>query len=274
MSVVCAEGPKLEIIKPGREAHTLLERAFFYGLMKITELFKEKNINYSLYGGTSYQLLFTYALMKQQGKNCLEEVVNLSEYLRPTSDFDFIFSEDVRKNIFEIISELAPEKCLEESFGREAYSLKVVRVGEKRLVIDVIGVTERKISDVNIWVNLTYYLKEDDWHKEMLEEENQLKISLKYDKEGLLKLTDVKVSKPEYTAVGKLLRLNKEKDIFDLLTALQLLEIDIKKIDCLLRKERKKLKGEKLERINEILRALNGGKKGIEKYLNSLAISH
>ena len=274
MSVVCAEEPKLEIIKPGREAHTLLERAFFYGLMKITELFKEKNINYSLYGGTSYQLLFADALMKQQGKNCLEEVVNLSESLRPTSDLDFIFSKDVRKNILEIISELAPEKCLEESSDNEAYSLKVTRVGEKRLTIDVIGVTEKEISKAEISVNLNYYIGEKDWHKEMLEEENQMEISLKYDKEGLLYLDNIKVSRPEYTAVGKLLRLNKEKDIFDLLTALQLLEIDIKKIDCLLRKERKKLRGEKLERTNKILRALNRGKKGIENYLNSLRASH
>jgi len=80
--------------KAGREAYTILDKPFFYGLGRVSSALENAEVKHALYGGCGLQAHFAAKIARSKSINRFPK---LRGYVRPTSDYDFAVEKKVRK---------------------------------------------------------------------------------------------------------------------------------------------------------------------------------
>jgi hypothetical protein len=242
----------MNLDKPGRESHTLLDKGFFYGLGSVASALASQH--YALYGGASLQAYFCDKLTNGASIDTQREA--LVKLLRPTSDFDLTYPEGV--DLGKLLGEHDNTKVQYETLSNlEEYELRIGRNGTKRLRI---GVTCESTEQPKRTEQFFVTCHNDDFaHPEMMREAK--KLHLLYDPLQL----GVRVAPVEYTIAGKFARLSLHRDVPDLVNALTLLDVDLKKVEHLLAR-RRKVEDHVAQILTEVRKA-NGDKKYLIRYL-------
>ena len=195
------------LAKPGREAYTLLDKGFLYGLGWISKALTGKGVEQALYGGTSMQAYFCKALAREKS---IGEEGSIVHVLRKTGDYDLAVSEDFEgQTALGTLRNIGPTV---EEVGGEIYFARFGRIGEKRTMLEVERTTDGGEDSTNVWV--TFY--NEPRHVIMAKDATDMKITNK-PVEAIFRIAPI-----EDTMAGKLIRLNPDRDIPDLLHALSL----------------------------------------------------
>lgn len=243
------------IAKPGREAHTLLDKGFLYGLGWISKALTNNDVAHALYGGTSMQAYFCKAL---SGEKSIDGDPS-SSALRETGDYDLAVSKDFSgKKAISVLRKL--EHTFEE-VGGEIYSAGLGRMGEKRTLLKIQRTTDDSEEAINVWV--TFY--NESRHVIMVKDALDMEITNKPVKARF------KIAPIEDTVAGKLIRLNPDRDVPDLLRALFLYpEINLDRVYetlCLMEEA-----GEKINQT--VFRKAGEGIVHLKDYIETLDRQH
>jgi len=210
--------------------YTLSDKEYFYGFFVLfRELYAEK-IPSVLVGGAAVQARIA---AKLSGGRSLGDI-SLENCLRKTDDYDICtLSKDSQ------ILNLLPRLNTEEEIGEEIYSLEVIRNGCAKPKIVVNSLSDEKEIMINFSKSASdaNYFKE--YYNEMIDSSDEF--LLRY---GPME-AKIKVAKPEYLIISKLMRLN-ERDLIDIKALLNLESIDEERI--------KKLMGREAHRFREFKR--------------------
>jgi len=194
--------------KPGREAYTLLDKSFFYGLGEVSRKLLAHGVKHALYGGVGLQAHFSRRLA---GQNSMDATPSLVQYLRPTGDYDLAVEADLtREKLFGALGKL--DGSVEE-FSDGFYSTRVVRFGEKRTQVEVTRLSNDGDEDVNVQV--TFY-NEEERHQNMVREAQPVRLIY-----APLEI-EIPCAPLEATVAGKLSRAGIKRDIVDVINVLEL----------------------------------------------------
>lgn len=217
--------PEINLAKPGREAYTILDKGFFYGLRTVGKIFDNDEINYALYGGTGLQVHFA---RQTAGDKSIEEAG--LKYLRPTGDFDIAIPPTMGNG--QLTATLSKLEQVEEEFDNEIYTTSLMRNGSRRQIMLVNRTANEGNQQTIIWLTLA---NDNDYLTDMRKERQ--KINLRYNPTE----AEIYVSPIEYIVAGKLARLSLFRDIPDLVVALNTFEdIDMEKVRATLKRMERK----------------------------------
>ena len=207
--------------KPGREAYTLLDKPFFYGLGAVSEALSSEGIKHALYGGVSLQAYFAH---KIAGTNSIDSDPKLASYLRQTGDYDLAVTRCLGpRQLFRALDRLHGNY---KDFPEGTFGLTVARRGEKRTHIEITKLAADSEQTADVMVT---FFNEDDRHQDMITDAKP--IHLVY---GNLDL-DVPTAPIESTVAGKLSRAGAKRDIPDIMNVIEVFpEIDLNRVGDIL----------------------------------------
>ena len=208
--------------KAGRESHSLVEPAFFYGLGLVGRMLEGRVIPHAFYGGVGAQIYIAKALA---GDKPIDTVPLVSALTRKTSDYDIAIPVHEKEANLEASvgafvgrNEYGFDTTFEEPSGDYIFQTRLDRMGSRRPVVVIKGGC---IEESGVWeeskIHVTFD-KDEPHHTEMAESPRSSLIKLVHSRVGELEIV---VAPIEYVIAGKLGRGN-VNDIIDSLRVVNL----------------------------------------------------
>lgn len=220
--------------KAGRENHSVLEPAFFYGLSLVGKMLRGRGIVHAVYGGVGAQIYIAKAVA---GDRPIDQIDSLSTLTRKTSDYDIAIPEDVKDSELEAAvgafvgkDEYGRPRIFDEMppGGNYLFQTRLKRAGSRRPVLSILDYDIQESSEgVETIVHVTFD-KDKPHHTEMARQEGSKIIQLNHSKVGEV---SVMMAPVEYILAGKLGRGNPKdvEDSFRLVNLYTSMDIEIVK---------------------------------------------
>ena len=198
--------------KSGREAHSLVEPSFLYGLGLVRRMLEGKEIRHAVYGGAGAQIYIAAAVA---GDEPIDTVDSLSRLTRATSDYDIAIPMDVDDDKLAaavhayVRKYISGDKIFEEISGDCIFQTRLERDGSRRPVLAISGLNTNESNECEESKIHVTFDKDKPHHTEMALSSKTIEL-----KHSLIGKVAVNVAPIEYIVAGKLGRGN-PKDIAD-----------------------------------------------------------